>query len=289
MKILLDAGAKVDMKDLDGNTALHMAAQAGNNEVINLLIQHGAQMNLTNMLQQTALHLASMADHTKTCSLLVSSGCDPNSLDFNQAKAAVYRDKSVSKGNRKVEAEAGIKREITVRFGNPGYAHLQVIQENKTDEVQMGSVDFSRCNPLQLRDNRSGDDQEMHVLDNSTAHMNLNITLESNKAAEEVGITLNGNKLNNESSTNIRLNYKQDAAKGTKSDSGEDSSHDEKTDSQNRKATHTRRRKSPARMSKIKNNKTSRTANREMPGFSNGDVIKQEDIDQRKRKQGVTI
>ena len=41
--LLIEAGAKINTKDNDGNTALSLAIEAGNSEIIKLLIEAGAK------------------------------------------------------------------------------------------------------------------------------------------------------------------------------------------------------------------------------------------------------
>jgi ankyrin repeat protein len=45
-RLLLEGGAKVDMRDGSGRTPLHWAAEAGNFDVVRLLVGAGADMNV---------------------------------------------------------------------------------------------------------------------------------------------------------------------------------------------------------------------------------------------------
>ena len=47
MKLLLDAGADVSVADNQSRTALHLASQAGNKDIIRLLCDKGAVLNGT--------------------------------------------------------------------------------------------------------------------------------------------------------------------------------------------------------------------------------------------------
>lgn len=46
-KVLLDAGAPLDMKASSGGTALMFAAAAGYTDVVTLLLERGAEVNAT--------------------------------------------------------------------------------------------------------------------------------------------------------------------------------------------------------------------------------------------------
>lgn len=47
VEALIERGALIDAATRKGNTALHIAALAGQDHVVRLLVQHGAQVGLT--------------------------------------------------------------------------------------------------------------------------------------------------------------------------------------------------------------------------------------------------
>lgn len=71
---LLDMGAKVDLRNFSGASALHKAALAGNNEVIDILLDHGAEINLPDLDGFTPLMLATSTERRFTVELLVNRG-----------------------------------------------------------------------------------------------------------------------------------------------------------------------------------------------------------------------
>ncbi|MBW2455743.1 MAG: ankyrin repeat domain-containing protein [Deltaproteobacteria bacterium] len=58
MKLLLDAGARVDAVDARGNTPLHAAAEVGSLRGVEILLARGARAGVRNRAGQTALDLA---------------------------------------------------------------------------------------------------------------------------------------------------------------------------------------------------------------------------------------
>lgn len=114
VKLLLEAGASVDLRIFSGHTALHAAAQIGSAEIVNLLIRHGAGVSIRGLYGQTPLHLAAMYGHEAIIRLLVDAGAD----------AAAEEDY----GHTAIE-QAGTRVELD-RHGNPppGYDHVRIIR-----------------------------------------------------------------------------------------------------------------------------------------------------------------
>ena len=74
LKALLDAGAKVDARNEDGRTALSLAAADGNLESVRLLVVAGADLNRRDKEGRTALTHARESDHAEVMQLLVARG-----------------------------------------------------------------------------------------------------------------------------------------------------------------------------------------------------------------------
>jgi len=73
---LLGQGADVDARDRYGNTALMLAAHAGQREVVETLIAHRADLNITAKFGLSALMLALVAGHAEIAHLLAKAGAD---------------------------------------------------------------------------------------------------------------------------------------------------------------------------------------------------------------------
>ena len=92
-RTLLRAGVNPNLKDIQGDTALHMAAASGDFHIAEeLLLQPGLHVNATNMQQRTALHAALMAGHEQTGELLMAAGCDSTMMDVFEKNAYDYLD-----------------------------------------------------------------------------------------------------------------------------------------------------------------------------------------------------
>ncbi|KAJ4510584.1 general transcription repressor [Exophiala dermatitidis] len=72
---LLEAGADVNARAIDGRTALHDAVTSGNSRCVQLLLEAGADPNATNGLE-SPLHLASRYGHEEAVKLLIAAGAD---------------------------------------------------------------------------------------------------------------------------------------------------------------------------------------------------------------------
>ncbi len=73
-RILLEHGARVNMKSRACLLPLHEAVRKGNDDVVTLLLQYGAAPNETNCLGLTALHIACAQGQKNVVSILLQNG-----------------------------------------------------------------------------------------------------------------------------------------------------------------------------------------------------------------------
>ena len=71
----------IDTTDINGNTALHLAAQKGLEKIISFLITEGASINVQNNNLDTPLHLAASKGLFRTLEILCNAGADLNILN----------------------------------------------------------------------------------------------------------------------------------------------------------------------------------------------------------------
>uniref|UniRef100_A0A8D2M5U7 Uncharacterized protein n=1 Tax=Zonotrichia albicollis TaxID=44394 RepID=A0A8D2M5U7_ZONAL len=74
LKLLLASGKNKNINDRNvwRKTALHIAAEYGHGELINVLLSHGAAINASDSSRDTALHCACRAGHLSAVSALLS-------------------------------------------------------------------------------------------------------------------------------------------------------------------------------------------------------------------------
>ena len=79
--LLIRNGAKVGAKNIDGYTPLHLAAEKGRRETVELLLSAGADIRGATSIGLTALHCAARGDKKETAQVLVSKGASLDALD----------------------------------------------------------------------------------------------------------------------------------------------------------------------------------------------------------------
>jgi acyl-CoA-binding protein len=69
--------------DETGQTALHLAADRGNFQCVQILLDHGADVHATDQEGISILQAAVIAGHFETCRLLLQKGADPDQQDMD--------------------------------------------------------------------------------------------------------------------------------------------------------------------------------------------------------------
>lgn len=93
---LIQKGARIDLKDNQGNTPLMVAARIGNVDAARLLIARGANLNAANSLGETPLIMAVQRRDSPMTRLLLTQGADPSRRDTTSGMSA--RDYAVRDG-----------------------------------------------------------------------------------------------------------------------------------------------------------------------------------------------
>ena len=74
--LLLGRDAKIDVKDEEGNTPLHVACCSDNDESASILLDRGADINATEMRQNTPHHCACQRQYLNVVELLLDRGAN---------------------------------------------------------------------------------------------------------------------------------------------------------------------------------------------------------------------
>ncbi|XP_053929269.1 CARD- and ANK-domain containing inflammasome adapter protein [Cuculus canorus] len=86
VKVLLAKKGRFGAKDMDGCTPMHYAAIKGDTEIVKILLASGNNKNIDdrNVWRKTALHLAAEYGHSDLINLLLSYGAAVNALDSSK-------------------------------------------------------------------------------------------------------------------------------------------------------------------------------------------------------------
>jgi ankyrin repeat protein len=100
IKLLVTAGANVNLSDNKGQTAIIHACRSGNSENVTLLLDSKADPNSVDDVGETALMLATQADNLNLVKALLAKGADTKFRNDNEKTAADYvvPNGAVSKG-----------------------------------------------------------------------------------------------------------------------------------------------------------------------------------------------
>lgn len=90
LRAILDAGADVNLRNRQGNTALHVAAEGRNTQVVELLLKAGAAVNAEDKWKQTPLHIAAWQSTTDIIAILLDAGADTNAVDSSKMTPIEY-------------------------------------------------------------------------------------------------------------------------------------------------------------------------------------------------------
>lgn len=73
---LIDNKADINIKNVEGYTALHVAAAQGHDKVAETLLKHGADIKLVSNAKWTALHQAAETGQSKIIEILLKAGAE---------------------------------------------------------------------------------------------------------------------------------------------------------------------------------------------------------------------
>ena len=105
VRSLLQEGADPNASQGDGLSALHLAAQAGNLDIVKVLIGAGAEVEAkTRIGDYTPLHLASWGAHASAVSALIEAGADPGAVSTTSGVTPLHLAAKATNGESTVRA-----------------------------------------------------------------------------------------------------------------------------------------------------------------------------------------
>ena len=90
VRLSLDVGADIEVRDTNGFTALHHAAHSGHKEVVEILVEAGADINDKGGKGLTPLHLAASKGQETVARLLIERGADLEASDNDAGYTALH-------------------------------------------------------------------------------------------------------------------------------------------------------------------------------------------------------
>ncbi len=78
LELMLEHGGQINSRASDGTTCLHLAAQAGQDDLVRYLIAKGASVNAQDRNGNTPLHLAAKTGRRASCRILMAEKADIN-------------------------------------------------------------------------------------------------------------------------------------------------------------------------------------------------------------------
>jgi ankyrin repeat protein len=153
---LMDAGADVNLKKIDGSTALHAAAFMGHSGIVRALLENGAEPNIRNLSGSTALDGVSMTwDDAKDIYKLIGALLAPYGLKMDYERIRLARSDCAqileSRGGQNAPKEAAKHPPITDIFGAVFYEDLAAAKKFIADGVDLNAPEPKDGNtPLHL-------------------------------------------------------------------------------------------------------------------------------------------
>ncbi|XP_066580778.1 protein phosphatase 1 regulatory subunit 12A [Amia ocellicauda] len=175
LKLLIQAGYDVNIKDYDGWTPLHAAAHWGKEEACRILVEHFCDMDVINKVGQTAVDVADedvlgyLEELQKKQNLLLSEKRDKKSpliettttMDNNQSLKPLKNKETLL-----IEQEKPVPR-------------IESLEQEKADEEEEGKKDESSCSSEEEEEEDSESETEADKSKTSAPVNNTNSTATS--------------------------------------------------------------------------------------------------------------
>lgn len=110
VKLLVDAGANLEVRDRYGSTPLNLAAKKGATDIAKILLEAGAIVDSRDDKKRTPLHWAAFQGQEETVALLISKGADVEALAGDGKTPMKAAKRKRQKGVIRLLRQAGATR-----------------------------------------------------------------------------------------------------------------------------------------------------------------------------------
>ena len=197
IQLQISKGAKVNSRERYGvggggmNYPLLVAAKEGRKEIVELLLNAGAKINIKGSFEETSLHLAAKAGHIKVVELLIARGAELNMKDSYTFTALDYAENITSHQKLKICKQlkenklktANILRENRARRSKELFTLSKLIESGSINDVnnylgnELNSHDVNEANdtgstPCHFAAQR-GDEKILELLIRNGADLNI--------------------------------------------------------------------------------------------------------------------
>ncbi|XP_032152220.1 transient receptor potential cation channel subfamily A member 1 [Sapajus apella] len=159
IKMCLDNGAQIDLVEKGRCTALHFAATQGATEIVKLMISSCSGgmdiVNTTNGSGETMLHRASLFDHHELADYLISVGADINSIDSEGRSPLILATASASWNIVNLLLSKGAQVNIKDNFGR-NFLHLTVQHPHGLKNLQPEFMQMQHIKELVMDEDNDG-------------------------------------------------------------------------------------------------------------------------------------
>jgi ankyrin repeat protein len=121
VKMLIDAGAKINHKTSLGDTPLHMAVVRPSPVIVKVLLAKGADVNAKNSVGEAPLLRAAQFERSETVDILLGHGADTNAQDNHGETAliAAVRHCGLQKASKRSEGVCSVMKVLLDHGANP--------------------------------------------------------------------------------------------------------------------------------------------------------------------------
>ncbi len=121
VRMLIDAGADLDIQNIFGKTILHVAVEGNYPEISQMLIDAGANLDIQDRDGETALHWVAWRNYSEITQMLIDAGANLDIQDKWDQTALHWAVGNVSYETARILVYAGARMDIKNEDGDTPY------------------------------------------------------------------------------------------------------------------------------------------------------------------------